>query len=228
MVRFPLFLDLSAKNVLVVGAGTVGRRKIAALLNCAPRQIKIIDPVLADADPNAPEYSFLAHPAVIALSRPFKEDDLEDIFLAFAATSNKALNTNIAELCEKKAILCNCAAPPLVGDCIVPAHFHSEGLSVAVSTQGLSPALAKVLREELEAYVASRYTTALLVLGRLRPLLLNLDLTDRENGGLLRTLARSELGSLLESGDIDAAARLLRGLLPEALHPRIRELLHGF
>lgn len=224
MALFPLFLDLAHRAVLVIGAGAVGRRKIAALLAGGAGKLTVVDPALARARAGD---SLLNDPRITVLRRDFKYNDLAGMFLVIAATSDLELNAAVASLCEMRGILCNCAAPPKSGDCILPAHFHQQGLSVAVSTEGQSPALARRLREELEAFTASRYSNMLTVMGRLRPLLLELGLPSEENGQLFRALARSELPELLAGGRTEQAGELLRRLLPKALHPRVGELLHG-
>lgn len=226
MAFFPLFLDLSGKNVLVAGAGAVGRRKITALLPCNPQRLIVVDPALAQADLAAPQWDLLNHSAVVCYARAVTAHDLDGVFLAFAASSDKAVNEELARLCAEKGILCNCVAPPKAGDCLVPAHFHQDGLTIAISTQGHSPALARVLREELEAYTASRYTLLLQLMGRLRPLLLAQQLPTQDNTDIFRALVRSPLAAQLKENKHDEAAKLLYDILPQALHPQVRDILH--
>lgn len=225
MAHYPLLLDLSAKNALVVGAGAVGRRKIASLRKAAPRRVTVIDPAIDAAAEKA--LADIAGTSLECRARAFTPDDLNDQDIVFAATGDLALNTRIAVLCAGRGILCNCAAPPEAGSCIIPAHFESGGVTIAVSTGGQSPALARRLREELEALVGSRYTPLLLVMGRLRPLLLALGLPSRENSAVLNALVDSPLARHLEEKNLAAAEDVLRALVPEALHPRLGELLHG-
>lgn len=226
MPYFPLFLDLGAKRVLVVGAGPVGRRKIASLLKAKPLELRVADPFLASGEGRA-VLRELNEAGVVCLARGFLPDDLDGMSLVFAASGDRELNATVAELCATRGILCNCAAPPEAGDCIVPAHFSEQALCVAVGTSGHSPALAKRLRMELEAFVASRYSPLLLVMGRLRPLLLSLAAPTGENTALFRTLIDSSLADSLERGDREAARQTLLRHLPEPLHSHVGDLLHG-
>jgi precorrin-2 dehydrogenase/sirohydrochlorin ferrochelatase len=109
----------------------------------------------------------------------------------------------------------------------VPAHFSRDGITLALSTDGQSPALARLLREELEAWIGKRYSPLLAFLGRLRPLLLELNLPTGQNTDLFRALVRSPLAGHLESGNHAAATAFLAGVLPRPLHSRMGELLHG-
>ena len=224
MQHYPLFLNLTSKDVLVIGAGKVGRRKIASLLRCSPRELTVIDPGLSPTDM---EELAVSGP-VRCRARAFLPEDLDGKTLVFAATGDRETNARVAALCGGRNILCNIADAPSESDFFVPAHFSSGDATVAVSTGGLSPALARHLSSELEAWMGKRYAGLLTVLGRLRPKMLEMGLPTRENTTLFRAVVYSPLAELLERRRVDAAAALLTALLPELLHPYIRELLDGF
>ncbi|MDR0826428.1 MAG: bifunctional precorrin-2 dehydrogenase/sirohydrochlorin ferrochelatase [Desulfovibrio sp.] len=220
---FPLYIDLSAKKILIVGAGRVGQRKMRALLAARPQSITLLDP---NFDPRGIE--IFSTPGLICLPRAFTPEDLEDKDLVFAASSDPPLNARIAALCAERKILCNCASGPAAGDCIMPAHFYSEGICLAVGTEGQSPALAKRLREDLEAYVASRYAGLLALLGKLRAPLLELGLGPEADAEIFRALVFSPLAECLEKGEKDKAGAILREILPTAMKARAGEFLYGF
>jgi precorrin-2 dehydrogenase/sirohydrochlorin ferrochelatase len=224
MTFYPLFVDLYGKNILVAGAGSVGQRKIAGLGSADPRCIMVVDPCLSPE--RALELKQLA--PVDCHARVFAPEDVHGKFLVFAATNDRAMNAEIAALCREQGILCNSADAPDEGNFIVPAHFMNNGITVALSTSGHSPALARILREDLEAFVGKRYTHLLQVLSRLRPLLFNLELPTQENTALFRALAHSPLAGQLECGDRAGAEATLSRLLPEPLLCRVGEILHGY
>jgi precorrin-2 dehydrogenase/sirohydrochlorin ferrochelatase len=223
MAWYPIFLDLSRKEALVAGAGAVGLRKAASLLAAAPRRLVIVDPdarseELAERFPDAP---------LEVRARAFEAEDIAGMSLVFAATGNRAVNAFIAALCAGRGVLCNVIDAPGEGDFIVPAHFRRGDLHLALSTGGHSPALARALRQELEAWVGTRYTPLLAVLGRLRPLLLELDLPSGENSELFRALVHSPLMDRLAAHDRAGAEQALAERLPAPLRARIGELLDG-
>ncbi len=279
MRYYPLFLDLTDKEVLVVGAGAVGRRKLATLATVPLRGITVIDPAGLDLAPmHALDEDFPASVAVkgpgdknftltaknqtqdsafltpeayfstlnadsftlapeslrleenacrlTILERAFQPQDLEGKSLVFAATADAAVNTAIAALCAAQNIWCNNASGPEDSDFFVPALAHTGDLTVAIGTGGKSPALARKLRKDLEAWLGNRYTPFLRVMGRLRPRLLALELPTPTNTTLLRALTDSPLAGYLEEKDRPGARRLLESLLPEQLHPGIEELLY--
>lgn len=218
---YPLYLDLSGKNVLLVGAGKVGLRKAMSVLEASPKQLDVVDPALSSGIP-----SCLSDAMVVCHARMFEPADLENKSLVFAATNNREVNASIASLCGEKGILCNVTDSPGKGDFIVPAHFMRDDICVSFCTQGQSPALARKLRRELEAWFGNRYSPLLTFLGRLRPVLLELGLPSAENSALFRSLLQSSLADYLEKHDRAAAVNLLASYLPEPLHARMGELLH--
>lgn len=223
MAYYPLFLDLGAADILVVGAGAVGQRKIASVLRASPRSLLVLDPAFTDE--SMMELRSLG--PVTCEKRFFTEDDIRGRQLVFAATSDAGVNERIALLCRERNILCNSITTPAAGGCIVPAHFTEGDITVAFSTQGHSPALARRLRQDLEDWVGKRYIPLLTVMKRVRPLLLDLGMASEENSTVLRALINSSLARHLECGEYAEAAGILEHFLPAALHSRVGELLHG-
>ncbi|MEW5772668.1 MAG: bifunctional precorrin-2 dehydrogenase/sirohydrochlorin ferrochelatase [Thermodesulfobacteriota bacterium] len=225
MRYYPAFLDLSGRRCLIVGAGRVGRRKLAGLLALdpgrRPLEILVLDPGLG------PDSDLPQDPAVVYVKRPFRDDDLEGRALVFAASSDPEANARVARLCAERGIPCNCADAPAASGFIVPASASRGGLTLAVSTAGGSPALARLLREELEAEFVPRWAALAAFMERLRPLVLGLGQDSDDNAPLFRALVRSGLGAALAAGDRERAAAVLRDLLPRELASRIEELTHG-
>lgn len=224
MQHYPLFLNLTEKDVLVVGAGAVGRRKAASLLRCSPRAVVVVDPGLTPAA--ARELG--ASGSVRCHARGFAPEDLDGKALVFAATGNREVNALVARLCRERGIFCNIADAPEASDFFVPAHVENQGITLAVGTGGHSPALARRLRAELEAWLGTRYAGLLTILSRLRPMVIALGLPAKENGDIFRSLVDSPLAELLETGRRADAETLLAERLPKPLHAHMGELLHGF
>jgi precorrin-2 dehydrogenase/sirohydrochlorin ferrochelatase len=223
MRYFPIFVDLAGKKVLIIGAGAVGRRKLHAVRKAAPLSLTLVDPSLDPA-----EAEELAGQGVTCRLRVFLPEDLDEgPDMVFVAGPDREAAGAAAALCARRRILCNCADAPEKGDFFVPAHFYREGLCLAVGTEGRSPALARFLREELEAFIGARFDALLALLERLRPCLLELGLGAGADAGVFRSLVRSPLAELLEKGEERRAEALLRGLLPAPLQNRAGEFLHG-
>ena len=218
---YPLFLNLSAARCLVVGAGDVGLRKTRTLLAANPAEVLVLD----KAAPGAEWLPLREHPTLRMETRSFVPEDVQGRTLVFACTSARAVNAAVAEACSRHGVLCNCADAPLEGNCIVPATARQGDLTAALSTGGGSPAWARVLRQELEAWLAPRAAMTHL-LARLRPHVLALGDDTGQNTALFRALAHSPLPEALAEKDGDRCQALLKRALPDVLHPIIPELLH--
>lgn len=223
MSLYPVFLSLAGRTVLVAGAGTVGRRKIAALRDAEAASILVFDPGLSDGE--ARELASTTGTRVFC--RTLESGDIAGCALVFAATGDREENKRIAALCAAANIFCNKVDDPEGSTFHVPAHTRLGNLTAAFSTGGQSPALAARIREDAEGWLDTQYGPLLVFMGRLRPLALALEEDSCRNGIMFRALVDSSLGNALGGKDGHTARSIARNLLPEPLHCHIEELLHG-
>ncbi|MBU4476153.1 precorrin-2 dehydrogenase/sirohydrochlorin ferrochelatase family protein, partial [Pseudodesulfovibrio aespoeensis] len=181
MRYYPIFVNLENKGCLVVGAGEVGKRKIQSLIDSGAGTVTIID--TRPADPEMA--SLLAQDHVSFQCREFRDTDLDGKFLVIACTSSEEVNWRISTLCAERAILCNIVDQPEKCSFIVPATVKRGDLTVAISTAGRSPAMAKRIRKELQESFGDEYAGLLTLMGRIRPLVLGLGMTTPENTAVL-------------------------------------------
>ena len=162
MNYFPVFFDLTAQRVLVVGGGEVALRKVALL----ERSGALIALVAPDVHP---ELQARAAAGKINLTvREFVPDDLDGARLVIVATSRRAVNRWIASLSEARRIPVNVVDDREASRFIVPAIIDRDPVLVAVSTAGTSPVLARRLRERLEAVIPKKIGELALWLRALR------------------------------------------------------------
>ena len=144
MKLYPLFADLAHRAVLVVGGGVVAERKIAALLD-AQAQITV------HAIELTPQLQAWADEGRIILrSGPFDDTWLDTVWLVIAATSDNALNKRVAALAESRRIFVNVVDDSALCSFHVPAVIDRAPLTIAISSGGDAPMLARLLRERLE------------------------------------------------------------------------------
>lgn len=142
---YPVFLDLSEKNVLVIGGGQIALRKVLTLLKYGAR-IRVITKTAH------PELAFLASKKKIKLlRRPFRNPDLKGAELVICATNNELLNQQVGTDCRKNKIWVNVVDRPALCSFIVPSVVQRGDVTLAISTGGASPALAKFLRRQIES-----------------------------------------------------------------------------
>jgi precorrin-2 dehydrogenase / sirohydrochlorin ferrochelatase len=112
---------------------------------------------------------------------------------------------------------------PENGDFVLPASITRGDLTISVSTSGASPALARVIRQDLEMRYGPEYETMTRLLAGIRTALLPLGRGSSENREIFRRLAASSLPELIRNNDRHACLELLRDVLPPDMHTRIGE-----
>jgi precorrin-2 dehydrogenase / sirohydrochlorin ferrochelatase len=223
MRYYPMFVSLEGRACLVVGAGQVGLRKILSLAECGAKRVLVLE----CREPDDALRELAARPSISVERRDFAESDLNGMFLAIAATSDAALNQRIAALCQARGVLCNVTDAPEDGSFIVPSSVVRGDLTIAISTDGRSPALTKRIRKDLQDRFGEEYAQFLRLMSRLRPSVLGLGHKTEANSALFRALVGSRLLEAFRIGDAPLATAELKAHLPQELHPLIPELLDG-
>jgi uroporphyrin-III C-methyltransferase/precorrin-2 dehydrogenase/sirohydrochlorin ferrochelatase len=144
----PVFHDLLGVNVLMVGAGAVGTRKIEALLAGGAR----VTVVAKELSPAVEERAACGDLTV--LRGAFHPGQMEKAELVFVATHDEALNRRVSAEARRRRIPVNVADAP--GECtfLLPAVVRGEEFTAAISTGGRHPGAAKAVREFLEEHRA--------------------------------------------------------------------------
>lgn len=145
MDYLPLFIDLKQRPVLVVGGGDVAARKIDLLLR-AGADIRVVARTLTPALRHLHQSTRLQW-----LEQEFSAQQLDDVFLAIAATDDVNLNAAVFTAADRRRVLVNVVDDPARCSFIFPSIVDRSPLMVAVSSGGQAPVLARLLREKLEA-----------------------------------------------------------------------------
>lgn len=183
---FPMFLKLESREVLIVGAGSVGEQKIGGLLDTGAR----IRVVAREASARVQQW---ARDGLISLKqRDFLTPDLDGVFLIVVATSSRKLNGLIFAEASRRRILCNVVDVPEQCDFYYPAVVRRGDLQIAVSTGGQSPSLAQKIRQQLEKQYGPGYGRWVAELGETRRLILGSSLAPESKRNLLQSLAGRE------------------------------------
>ena len=147
----PIFVEMKNRRCLVVGGGTVGERKIAALLE-AGATVTVISPEMTE---NIARW--FQNKLIEVIARRYQPGDLSGYELAFAATGDARVNTEVFTEGRRRGVWVNSADDPKHCDFILPSVLRRGDLTIAVSTGGGSPALARTVREELETHLGAEY-----------------------------------------------------------------------
>ncbi len=159
-------IGLEQRLAIVVGGGYVAARKTLDLLN-AGACVKVIAPAFVPA-----LCALAAAEAIEALDRAYQPGDLAGAFLVIAATNSSAVNHSVWDEARQRDCLINVVDDPAHSNFIVPAHIQRGEITVAITTGGASPALARRLREKIEQVIGPEYGDLAAVLAQTRSTLL--------------------------------------------------------
>ncbi len=148
---FPVFIDLVDQPVLVVGGGEVAARKIRLLLDHGAR------PYIVARELNEELAARVAEAAAIHVAAEFDAAQLAGMRLVVAATDDRALNRAVAQAAESAGLLCNVVDDPETSRYITPSIVSRGPITVAISTGGAAPVLARRLRERIESLLPAAY-----------------------------------------------------------------------
>lgn len=207
MRYYPVFLDLQARPCLVVGGGEVAERKIHSLLQ-AGGQVTVISPTLTPQLQSWEEEN-----RIVVRLRSYQTGDLHGFTLVFAATDDEALQQRIAAEAKEVGVLLNVVDRPALCSFIVPAMVSRGDLTVAISTSGASPALARHIRETLERQFGKEYALMLQLLARVRDRVAREVRSVDERQRLFTALVESPLLDYIRKRRVDQIDALLQQLV---------------
>jgi siroheme synthase-like protein len=200
---YPVMLELAGRRCVVIGPQAIHEGKVEGLLAAGADDVLVVEPSLDD------RFDDVA--GVQVERRAWRPDDLEGAFLAVASSDDGAARAAIAREARARNVLVNVVDDIPRCDWAAPAVVRRGDLVLAIGTGGVSPAVARLVRERLQAEFGTEWAELLRVVGDVR----------RETLPSLPDLA--ERGRLWRQAlDLDEAA----GLIREGRGPELRELLH--
>ena len=206
-------LRLRDKQVAVVGGGKVAARKVKSLLRSGAR-VLLISPRLA------PALQALADAGAIEwLPAAYQRDMLNEAMplLVIAATADRRVNQIVAQDAQRIRALCNIVNDGAGGDFSNMATLDAPPLTIALSSNGASPALLRLLKEKLAAEIGAEYAVLADWLGGLRGTAPARSQAERQR--LYEQLIASEVLTLLRAGKQDEAwqafQRIITGAAPQ-------------
>jgi len=206
---YPVMLELAGRRCVVIGAQAIREGKVEGLLAAGGDDVLVVEPSLDE------RFDDVA--CVRVERRAWRSGDLDGAFLAVASSSDAATRAAIAREARARGVLVNVVDDIPQCDWAAPAVLRRGDLVLAIGTGGVSPAVARLIRERLEEEFGAEWGELLRVVGEVRRETLPAlpDLSDR---------ARRWRAAL----DLDEAAELVHQGRGEELHTRLRSrLLEG-
>jgi precorrin-2 dehydrogenase/sirohydrochlorin ferrochelatase len=159
---YPVFLDLNGRKCVVIGGGNVALRKVESLLE-NNAEVGVVSPEVC-----AELVQMAAAGKISVQRRVYQKGDLDGAFVVVAATNNNTVNSQIADEARELSVLLNVVDDAEKSNFIVPATVRRGEVTIAVSTSGRSPALARKIRTILEEHFGEECGTLALVVNDVR------------------------------------------------------------
>ncbi len=159
---YPVYLNLAGKRCVILGGGLVAEGKVPALLDAGVK-LTVISPQATRGIQQAAQRGDLEWQ-----QRVYQPGDLQGAALVIAATNVWSVNQEVSQEAERLGILLNVADDPDLCNFIAPALVKRGAVTLAISTGGASPALARKLRETLAQEPVLEWADLAEVLARVR------------------------------------------------------------
>ena len=184
-MNMPLMIDLTNKNVVIVGGGVVASRR-AQTLNQYVEHMTVISPTITEKLQN-----MVDNGVVIWIEKEFEPSDIVDAYLVIAATNEPRVNEAVKKALPEHALFNN-VGDASNGNVVFPSALHRDKLTISVSTDGASPKLTKSIMAELEALYPPSYSSYIDFLYTCRQKIKVLDITYNEKQQLLSQIVSQE------------------------------------
>ncbi len=217
---YPLFANLTGRRCVVVGGGLIAQRKVTTLLRYGA-QITLVSPTVTARLRVLAQRGTMAH-----IARRFRPTDVRGAWLVYGATDDEHINLLVARSAERQRIFTNIVDHTPLCSFIVPAMYRRGPLTIAVSTGGASPSLAKKIRDQIAATQGREVPSMLRLLAQLRGVAKRRLPVYRDRKRYFDQLVRGRVFQLVQQGQSRQAKAEALHLLDREAH-RLRNGTKG-
>ena len=207
---YPLFADLNGRRCVVIGGGMVALRKVTTLLGYGAK-ITVVSPTATQRLRRYAKQRKIEH-----LARRFRPSDLRGAWLVYAATDDQAINELVYRTATRRRIFTNVVDQKPLCSFIAPAIFKRDLLTIAVSTGGASPTVAKRLRQDFQRMIGSAYGPMLRLLMDLRGVAKQKLPSYNDRKRYFDQLVQGQVFELIRAGKAQRARQEALALLEQA------------
>ncbi|MFK3866348.1 siroheme synthase CysG [Pseudoalteromonas rhizosphaerae] len=213
MQYLPIFTKLDNKPVLVVGGGEVALRKCRAFLK-ARADVTLVAPWFCD---ELKEHA--QNNDVTLIDAFFDESHLDGKMLVIAATDNDDVNNSVFELANARNVFVNVVDDQPKCTFIFPSIVDRDPITIAISSAGTAPVLARRLREKLETLIPQHIGPLASLVGSFRDKVKQRFTSFADRRQFWEGVFDSSVVSKVQTGDTAAASVQLEQLLDSKLDP---------
>jgi precorrin-2 dehydrogenase/sirohydrochlorin ferrochelatase len=218
MQYYPVCLQLTDKKCVIVGGGEVAERKVKRLVECGAC-VTVVGKMLTPSLETMKRGGKIEH-----IEADYDESHINEAFLVIGATDCDEVNERISREARRRNILVNIVDDPARCDFILPSLLQRGELSIAVSTGGTSPALARKLREELEVCYGPEYAILLEIMAELRDNIIAGNRSSGENKILFTALVNSDILRYIREKNWDCVAEVIYDIVSIDISRQIKAI----
>ncbi|MBP1748705.1 MAG: hypothetical protein H6Q52_1244 [Deltaproteobacteria bacterium] len=204
---YPLFLDITGKECLIIGGGTVAERKATMLLKFNA-SVRVISPKATK------KLIHLADTGRISLTlRKYRSGDHENAAVIFACTDDRDANRLVRENAAMQRIPVNVVDKPEECDFIVPSIIKKGDVTIAISTSGRAPMASKKIRQAIEKTITGDCVGYIRIMGAIRHYLLKTVPEKKVRRDIMKFVGSMDMDEIVRIG-IAGMKRIVDSRIP--------------
>jgi len=204
MRYYPIYADISKKRCVVVGGGEVAWRKVERLMECGADVVVIGTELVGNLA------LLVREGKVRHIPDEYKKEYITDAWLVIGATDCDDVNGAVCLDSRALKIPVNIVDDPEQCDFILPSVYRRGDLAMAISTGGKSPALAKMIRKELERCYGPEYQVLLDIMGTLRKEIIARGNPSDENKRIFEAILNTDILHQIRNHNVVEISRIVR------------------
>lgn len=193
--RYPVFLDLRGRLAVVVGGTSAAERKARSLVKHGA-DVVVVSPTVSDE-----LITMEADGLITVEARGYVRGDLEGAFIAICAADSEEVRRAVFAEAAERGTLVNVVGSPELCSFVIPSVLRRGALQIAVSTGGVSPETARLVKHEIAALYGPVWESYAQLMGGVRALLLRTVPDDADaRAAVFTAIAKSDLLARLSGG----------------------------
>lgn len=203
MEYLPLFFDIKQQRCLIVGGGHVALRKAQALARAQAQLIVVAPDIVDELQQLVIDTQGECH------AREFRADDIDHCRLVIAATDDDDINQQVSQTAQQAKLLVNVVDNPQLSNFIMPSVIDRDPVTIAISSSGAAPVLARSLRARIETLIPAGYGDLAQLAAKFRDQVKRVFVSVRERRRFWESVFQGVPAELTLSGNKKAAEKLI-------------------
>ena len=193
-IALPIFLPLQGKTAVIVGGSALAVRKLRLVLKSAAA-VRIVAPA-----PDTEMTRLADNPRITLIRRPFRDEDLQDAAVVFAATGDEQTDSAVSRAAIRAGVPVNAVDRPEISTFTMGSIIDRAPVVIGISTDGSAPVLARRIKTLIEAAVPERLGRVASFAARFRDTVKRLKPSERDRRAFWERFFDGQISELVLAG----------------------------